>query len=80
VTPVDAKSILRVRDLRKHFPIGGGRNLIAVDGIDLDLAPGETLALVGESGSGKSTVARCIVRLIEWTSGDVGSTAPRSAR
>ena len=66
-----ADPVLRVRDLRKHFPADGGRSLVAVDGINLDLAAGETLALVGESGSGKSTVARCIVRLIDWTSGDV---------
>lgn len=62
---------LQVRGLRKHFRVAGGRTLVAVDGIDLDLGPGETLALVGESGSGKSTVARCIVRLIEPTAGEI---------
>jgi oligopeptide/dipeptide ABC transporter ATP-binding protein len=64
-------AILRVSNLRKHFPMAGGRTLVAVDGVTLDVAAGETLALVGESGSGKSTVARCIVRLIEPTSGEV---------
>jgi oligopeptide/dipeptide ABC transporter ATP-binding protein len=63
--------VLRAKDLRKHFPVAGGRNLVAVDGVSLDLHAGETLALVGESGSGKSTTARCVVRLIEPTSGDV---------
>ena len=63
--------VLEVRGLRKHFPVAGGRALVAVDGVDLTVAAGETLALVGESGSGKSTVARCIVRLIEPTDGDV---------
>ena len=64
-------ALLRVRDLRKAFPVEGGRRLVAVDGVDLELAAGETLALVGESGSGKSTVARCIVRLVEPSGGDV---------
>jgi oligopeptide/dipeptide ABC transporter ATP-binding protein len=64
-------AILQVRDLRKHFPVADGRHLVAVDGVSLDIAAGETLALVGESGSGKSTVARCIVRLIEPSAGDV---------
>ena len=67
----EAGAILQVRDLHKVFPVEGGRRLVAVDGVTLDVAAGETVALVGESGSGKSTVARCIVRLIEPSSGDV---------
>lgn len=63
--------ILQARNLTKHFPVGGGRKLLAVDGVTFDLVRGKTLALVGESGSGKSTVARCIVRLVEPTGGDV---------
>ena len=43
----------------------------AVDGVSLDVAPGETLGLVGESGCGKSTTGRCILRLIEPTSGEI---------
>jgi oligopeptide/dipeptide ABC transporter ATP-binding protein len=69
MTSMDA--ILQVRGLHKVFPVEGGRRLVAVDGVNLDVAAGETLALVGESGSGKSTVARCIVRLIEPSSGEV---------
>ena len=63
--------LLQVRDLSKVFPVEGGRRLVAVDGVDLEIAAGETLALVGESGSGKSTVARCIVRLVEPSGGDI---------
>ncbi|MFO1082051.1 MAG: oligopeptide/dipeptide ABC transporter ATP-binding protein [Reyranellaceae bacterium] len=63
--------LLEVRGLRKAFPVGGGRRLMAIDGVDLALAAGETLALVGESGSGKSTVARCLVRLVEPSDGEV---------
>jgi peptide/nickel transport system ATP-binding protein len=69
-------AVLRVSDLVMDFRvggrlIGGGDVLRAVDAVSLSIGPGETLALVGESGSGKSTVGRCIVRLLEPTSGRV---------
>src|SRR6476469_4342529 len=69
--------LLRVRELVKHFPLKGGilkrevERVHAVDGVSFDLASGETLGLVGESGCGKSTTGRCILRLIEPTSGEV---------
>lgn len=60
--------LLAVEDLRVHFNVGGG-TLRAVDGVDFQLFPGETLALVGESGCGKSTLAKALVGLNPITSG-----------
>jgi oligopeptide/dipeptide ABC transporter ATP-binding protein len=60
--------LLAVEDLRVHFQVGGG-TLRAVDGVDFQLFPGETLALVGESGCGKSTLAKALVGLNPITSG-----------
>jgi oligopeptide transport system ATP-binding protein len=68
--------LLRVENLTKNFEIGGGlfargQVVHAVDAVSFEIHKGETLGLVGESGSGKSTTGRCVLRLIEPTSGAV---------
>ena len=64
--------LVEVQNLVKHFPIEGSDDVVrAVDGVSFSIFRGETLGLVGESGCGKSTVGRCLLRLIEPTSGYV---------
>ncbi|GAA1091360.1 hypothetical protein GCM10009579_08380 [Streptomyces javensis] len=69
--------LLKVSGLVKHFPIKKGLlqrqsgAVQAVDGLDFDVRPGETLGVVGESGCGKSTMGRLVTRLLEPTSGKI---------
>ena len=78
------EELIAIRDLKVHFDLGGGtiwdraiggspvrRVVKAVDGVTIDIYPGETLGLVGESGCGKSTLGRALVRLTEPTGGSV---------
>lgn len=73
----DQPVVLTVQNLNKTFRTGGGlfggsaHDVQAVKWVNLAIRRGETLGIVGESGSGKSTVARCIVRLIEADSGEI---------
>ncbi len=70
-------SLLQVQNLKVYFPVKHGlfsrvrAHVKAVDGVSLEVAPGETLGLVGESGCGKTTLGRAIIRLIEPTAGTV---------
>ncbi|HEX8473630.1 MAG TPA: oligopeptide/dipeptide ABC transporter ATP-binding protein [Pyrinomonadaceae bacterium] len=74
--------LIALREFKVHFDLGGGtawdklvggspvkRVVKAVDGVSIDIFPGETLGLVGESGCGKSTLGRALLRLIEPTGG-----------
>jgi oligopeptide/dipeptide ABC transporter ATP-binding protein len=62
--------LLSVRDLTKQFPTRNGL-VKAVDGVSFDVRRGRIVGLVGESGSGKTTVGRCVLRLVEPSSGKV---------
>ncbi|MBB4349987.1 peptide/nickel transport system ATP-binding protein/oligopeptide transport system ATP-binding protein [Rhizobium cellulosilyticum] len=69
--------LLSVRGLKVHFPINKGlwgrdiRHVKAVDGVDFDIAPGESMALVGESGCGKSTLGAAVLGMQIPTAGTI---------
>ena len=76
--PRTGEPLLRTEDLKVHFPITEGvlierrvGAVRAVDGVSLDVYPGETVGLVGESGCGKSTFARAVIRLVDATDGRI---------
>jgi len=80
---VVVQPLLSVRGLGKHFPVMSRgfcskqvAVIKAVDDVSFDLAPGETLGLVGESGSGKTTTARCALRAIDPSAGEVHFRLP----
>jgi peptide/nickel transport system ATP-binding protein len=76
-TEAEPEPLLQVRALQVHFPIKAGLfkrtvgRVRAVDGVDVDIHNGRTLALVGESGCGKTTVGKSILQLIRPTGGSV---------
>ena len=77
MTVLSAEALLEIRGLRTWFPVRTGvlrktsSYVRAVDGVDLTIFPGETLALVGESGCGKTTVGRTILQLTEASGGSI---------
>ena len=74
---ISAGSVLAARGLHKRFPVSRSvlgrvlQRVVAVDGVDINLGPGETLGIVGESGSGKTTVGRMLAHLIRPDDGSV---------
>jgi oligopeptide transport system ATP-binding protein len=69
--PSTTTPLVRIVDLKVHFALSKHRIVKAVDGVSLEIFPGETLGLVGESGCGKTTLGRAVLRLVEPTGGQV---------
>ncbi|HEX2157275.1 MAG TPA: oligopeptide/dipeptide ABC transporter ATP-binding protein [Actinomycetes bacterium] len=76
--PGAREPLVRVTGVKKYFPITQGiifqrevGRVHAVDGVDLEVFPGETLGIVGETGCGKSTLARLVCRLLDVTEGRI---------
>ena len=80
----DAPLVLETMKLSKTYRervwFGAGREVHAAQDVSLEVRRGQTLGIVGESGSGKSTVARCIVRLVDPSSGDIRLSGEEIAR
>ena len=79
-----AQVLLAADQLHVSFPSGSGHRVTAVEDVSFTVAPGETLGIVGESGCGKTTVARCLVGLLQPDSGTVSlrgaALSPRRTR
>ena len=68
---MDTTKLLEINSLSKHFKLGRGSFLHAVDKVSFDIHEGETLGLVGESGCGKSTLGRTLIKLYTETGGTI---------
>ena len=66
-----SEPLLKVENLKQHFPVSRHFTVKAVNGVSFEVYPGETYGLVGESGSGKTTIGRSIIRLYDPTDGKI---------
>src|SRR5260221_2712107 len=66
-----AMNVLDCVEVKKHFPVGKGALLHAVDDVSFGIGEGESVGLVGESGCGKSTLVRLVTRMLDPTDGDI---------
>ena len=66
-----SEPLLKVENLKQHFPVSRQFTIKAVNGVSFEVYPGETYGLVGESGSGKTTIGRSIIRLYDPTDGKI---------
>lgn len=66
-----SEALLKVDELKQHFPISRKFSVKAVNGVSFEIFPGETYGLVGESGSGKTTIGRSVIRLYDPTAGSI---------
>ena len=64
-------ALIKVKNLHKNFRVNSKETLKAVNNVSFEIDKGKTLGLIGESGSGKTTIGRCIIGLIEPTSGEI---------
>jgi peptide/nickel transport system ATP-binding protein len=71
--PAARDSVISLRNVSKHYPLGRSLALRPLDGVDLEIRHGEVLGLVGESGCGKSTLARVLLHMLPATAGSINT-------